>query len=522
MIRDLLDLSALGIYVHAASVSITLGFPVAIAVALWKYKKTGNERFLENAKVLTAILAINFALGGVTGTLVEFGLVQIWPGTIFAIETFAFTPLTLELIAFISEVAFLVLFIVTFGKWRVEKSLIVLSAYWAFALLSGALITSVNSWMQSPQGVGGAASAFYPFMPSYGESYIDVQKLVELKLVLFATGRSLSTIVQEPGFAENVGIVLSNPYAAFSGSYFTASIFHNLTAAVIVGLSFATLGYSFRYMRTKDKHYIELLKPMFLVLFALMLVQPTIFGHLMGTAVVENQPTKFALMEGANQTFTDPLIGLVAYGDPSHPIEGFDQLFQACSKTGNTSLLDLANELGLNLSSIVSPNTSIDRLNISISTICKGDLEQAMANMNAVHYSYYLKIAVGVVALLSSAVLALSYYNVKGLSWLARKFLVGNSYRAVFAWSFILFISASAAAILGWFVREVGRKPWTVYGLLYPQEVVTPIQLSQSPIFLAIASLVIIAVAVLGYGAMFLVATRPQLVKKIFREGEKR
>ena len=72
---------------------------------------------------LLAVLGLNFALGAITGTLVEFGLVQAWPGSIFAIATFGLIPLTLELVAFIGEIVLLVMFIVTLGKVRPPVSL---------------------------------------------------------------------------------------------------------------------------------------------------------------------------------------------------------------------------------------------------------------------------------------------------------------------------------------------------------------------------------------------------------------
>jgi len=107
-IDSLLALSAFGVYCHALFVSITLGFPVAIMALLFRYLKTGEEDYFRVAKVMTWVLALNFALGAITGTLVEFGLVQAWPGTILAIASFAFVPLALELLAFANEIAFLV------------------------------------------------------------------------------------------------------------------------------------------------------------------------------------------------------------------------------------------------------------------------------------------------------------------------------------------------------------------------------------------------------------------------------
>ncbi|MEM3391869.1 MAG: cytochrome ubiquinol oxidase subunit I, partial [Archaeoglobaceae archaeon] len=88
---------------------------------LWKHNRTGVEDYFRDAKIATSVLAVNFALGAITGTLVEFGLVQAWPGTIVAIATFAFTPLAFELVAFACEIALLVLFIVTLGKIKPMK-----------------------------------------------------------------------------------------------------------------------------------------------------------------------------------------------------------------------------------------------------------------------------------------------------------------------------------------------------------------------------------------------------------------
>ncbi|MFZ8809235.1 MAG: cytochrome ubiquinol oxidase subunit I, partial [Pyrobaculum sp.] len=70
--NPLLPLSALGIYLHGAYVSLTFGLPVAIGVMLWKYWKTGDKDYYKAARLMSAVLAVNFALGAINGTLVEF------------------------------------------------------------------------------------------------------------------------------------------------------------------------------------------------------------------------------------------------------------------------------------------------------------------------------------------------------------------------------------------------------------------------------------------------------------------
>ena len=104
LVSTLLSISALGIYIHAFFLSISLGFPFVIISLLFKYWRTKDRDYADATRTVTSVLGLNFALGAITGTLVEFGLVQAWPGTIFAIATFAFIPLTMELIAFIGEI----------------------------------------------------------------------------------------------------------------------------------------------------------------------------------------------------------------------------------------------------------------------------------------------------------------------------------------------------------------------------------------------------------------------------------
>jgi len=80
--------------------------------------------------------------------------------------------------------------------------------------------------------------------------------------------------------------------------------------------------------------------------------------------------------------------------------------------------------------------------------------------------------------------------------------------RRVLVLAILMVLGTALPAILGWAVREIGRKPWTVYGLLHPQEVISPVNYVVDPIFLAFAYIVVIGVNAFGLYAMYLVATR--------------
>ncbi|MEZ0290057.1 MAG: cytochrome ubiquinol oxidase subunit I [Sulfolobales archaeon] len=532
----LLSISALGIYLHAIFITITLGFPLAIASLLYAYERTKREYLMRAVRVLTYVLAVNFALGAVTGTLVEFGLVQIWPGTILAIASFVFAPLALELIAFANEIAFLILFIVTLGRIKTSLSIVILLIYWVFAMFSGLLITSVNSWLVAPFGVGSIPSALYPFLPDYGPLYADPQKLVALKILLISTGKTLQDLIQTPGVSEVVGVILKNPLVALVNPYALVSVLHNLVAAVIIGLSIALLGYSYRLYRSGSDAYRHVIKAFYPILLILILLQPTVLGHLMGESVVEYNPVKFAMMEGAYNTYHNPLIALLAYGDPSHPIVGFDNFYSSCERLGNATLGDLALSMGLTREALVDLSKSLrvdvdpsrlnETLSLKLADICKNDLDKARAKVEIVHIAYYTKISGGVVAFIASIALAGLLYNVPVLTSLSRRvmFLItgGDERKSILILSILVSLGVALASVLGWFVREVGRKPWTVYGLLYPEEVVTAVDYAYTPQFAALAAVVFLAVSLGGLYAMYLVASREarftELIERFFRK----
>lgn len=526
MVEGMLALSALGIYFHALFVSITLGFPLVIMALLYKYNKTGDEDYFRNAKTLTAVLAVNFALGAITGTLVEFGLVQAWPGTIIAIATFAFVPLALELVAFALEIAFLVLFIVTLGKVKPMKSFLILAAYWIFAVFSGVLITAVNSWLIAPWGTGIVAKALYPFMPEFGSLSTDVEKLLALKILALATGLPIQAIIQIPEVSAKLGIVLFDPYIAFLSPYALSSILHNLSAAFLVGLSIALLGLAVRYQQTKEGRHMKAIKVVAPIVFLLFLIQPTIFGHLMGESVVEFNPTKFAMMENALVSYNNPLIALVAYGDPSKEIVGFDQLRSSCELHGNAKLGDLANSVGLSKEKVLliakEVGVTVDPKKVSavydanLRDVCLSDLEKAVSKVQVVHASYYTKIFFGVIGFLASISLFASLRFESFSKIFSRLF--GD--RTLLILSIAIFLGSAIPSALGWFVREVGRKPWTVYGLLYPEELVTVVGYALTPQFLAFMALAILVIGLSGIYAMLIVAKREPKFLELLR-GEK-
>jgi len=509
----LLLVSALGIYIHALFLSISLGFPWIILALMYKWWRTKDRDYYDATKIVTSVLGVNFALGAITGTLVEFGLIQAWPGSIFVIATFGFVPLTLELIAFVGEVLFLIMFVVTLGRVRAHVSMGIMTAYLVMAIFSGAVITTVNSWLNVPWGTANLASEIYPFLPQYGPSAIDLQALVRLKIELvknLLTSGSSAQILQNPTLANNVGVTLTDPFVAFYSQYALASMLHAVSAAMIVGISFGLVGFAYRFFKTGNGKYIKIMRAFLPILLVLLILQPTLLGDFMGKTVAADQPTKFALMEGAQTTTHDPFVAFLAYGDPQHPIPGLEDFKTACESNRGKTLGQLVSSVLPNFDA--GPASSVD-----LHSLCLSSLSEAETAVTVVNTGYSVKVTMGVIALISLVALVALNFSLGPLSKLTESVLgpLGRK-RAVLLLSLLVLSACVLTASLGWFVREVGRKPWTVYGLLYPEELITPVPIN--PMVLAFFVLTFVAVAIMGLYGMYVVATSPlrfiELLKK--------
>ena len=510
----LLMISAFGIYIHAFFLSISLGLPWIILGLTYKWWRTEDEDYYNAARTATSVLGVNFALGAITGTLVEFGLVQAWPGSIFVIATFGFVPLTLELIAFVGEVLFLVMFIVTLRRVRPPVSICIMALYAIMAIFSGAVITTVNSWLNVPWGTANLATYIYPFLPQYGPSTVDMQALVKLKVQLvqsLLTSGSSSQVLQNSTLAGNVGTTLTDPFVAFYSPYAWASMLHAVNAGIIVGMSFGLAAYAYKFLRTGNAKYVKIMRAFLPILLILLVLQPTVFGDYMGKTVATSQPTKFALMEGAENSTQNPLIAFLAYGNPQQSIPGLQDFKRACEDNKNRTLGELASSVvpGLN----TGPASSIN-----LQDLCLSDLSKAETEMAPISSGYYAKIALGVIALISMIALVALNFSLGPLSTIAEYIVKPLGRRkAIPLLSFLILFACVLAASLGWFIREVGRTPWTVYGLLHPEELITPVPIN--PIVLALFVATFATVAVVGTYGMYLVATRPLRFVEFLRKG---
>jgi cytochrome d ubiquinol oxidase subunit I len=141
---------SLGFHIIFACVGMTM--PFFMAVSHWKWLKTGDEIYLRLTKAWSKGVAILFAVGAVSGTMLSFELGLLWPtfmehaGPIFGM------PFSLEGTAFFLEAIALGIYL--YGWKKVPKYL-----HWFFGLVvgitglaSGIFVVAANAWMNSPTG----------------------------------------------------------------------------------------------------------------------------------------------------------------------------------------------------------------------------------------------------------------------------------------------------------------------------------------------------------------------------------
>ena len=138
---------------HFFFVPLTLGMVWIVAILETMYVRSGNETYRKLTKYWGKLFLINFAMGVVTGIVMEFQFGMNWAGYANYVGDIFGAPLAIEaLLAFFLESTFLGLWI--FGWDKLSKKLHV-AVLWLVALgssLSALWILIANAFMQHPVG----------------------------------------------------------------------------------------------------------------------------------------------------------------------------------------------------------------------------------------------------------------------------------------------------------------------------------------------------------------------------------
>lgn len=146
-------LTMLTLSVHAIFATVGVGIPLMIAIAHWLGLKKKDNHYLLLAKRWARGYVITVAVGVVTGTAIALQLAILWPRFMeFAGQLIAL-PLFMETFAFFFEAIFLGLYLYTWNRFKNPKHhFLLLIPVLIGAAMSALFITSVNGFMNTPQG----------------------------------------------------------------------------------------------------------------------------------------------------------------------------------------------------------------------------------------------------------------------------------------------------------------------------------------------------------------------------------
>src|SRR5436190_17788081 len=143
---------ALSLGFHIIFSCIGMVMPFFMAVANYYYLKTNNVVYKNVAKAWSKGVAIFFATGAVSGTVLSFELGLLWPEVMKHAGPIFGMPFSLEGTAFFIEAIALGFFLYgwdRFNKWFHWFTGVVVGVS---GLASGILVVSANAWMNSPSG----------------------------------------------------------------------------------------------------------------------------------------------------------------------------------------------------------------------------------------------------------------------------------------------------------------------------------------------------------------------------------
>jgi cytochrome d ubiquinol oxidase subunit I len=137
---------------HIILASMGVAFPAITLIANWRGLRHRDDVALELARRWSKTMAVLFAVGAVTGTVLSFEMGLLWPGLMGRYGSVLGVGFAIEGIFFFTEAIFIAIYL--YGWKRLSPW----AHFWSgvpivIAGIGGALsVVSVNSWMNQPAG----------------------------------------------------------------------------------------------------------------------------------------------------------------------------------------------------------------------------------------------------------------------------------------------------------------------------------------------------------------------------------
>lgn len=237
---------------HYLFVALTLGLAPMVAISQTRYLRSGDDAHAQTTRFWGQIYVVNYALGIVTGIVMEFQFGLNWSGLSQAAGSVFGAPLALEtIVAFFIESTFLGLWVFGWGVLPRALHTVLIWIVTVTAYLSTFFILVANTFLQHPVG------------------YIQAQG----------------------------GLRLTNLLALLSSTSLLLTLGHVIAAALLTGGVFVAGVSAFRMIRSAGEH--EMFYPSFrlgVVVSAVAGVVVAVFGVVSLTNLASTQPAKSATL----------------------------------------------------------------------------------------------------------------------------------------------------------------------------------------------------------------------------------
>lgn len=294
---------ALSLGFHIIFSCIGMVMPFFMAVSHYLYLKKNDMMYRNITKAWSKGVAIFFAVGAVSGTVLSFELGLLWPGFMQHAGPIFGMPFSLEGTAFFIEAIALGFYLYgwdRFNKWFHWFTGVIVGVS---GLLSGILVVAANAWMNSPSGfdyVNGEYLNIDPVAAMFNDAWFS--QALHMSIAAFAaTGFAVAGV--------HAFMILKKKNIAFHSRSFQIAAIFGTIAAVLQPLS----------------------------------------GDISAKDVAQRQPAKLAAMEAhfhtekaapliiggivdeknkkVNYAIKIPgLLSFMAHGDFNTPVKGLDQI----------------------------------------------------------------------------------------------------------------------------------------------------------------------------------------------------
>jgi cytochrome bd ubiquinol oxidase subunit I len=174
-------LFGLSLVFHIVFAAVGVAMPLLMVLAEWRWRRTGSAVHLDLARRWAKGVAILFAVGAVSGTVISFELGLLWPRFMAFAGPIIGMPFSLEGFAFFAEAIFLGIYLYGWGRVGPRLHLASGVVVAASGAASAFFVTLANAWMNVPAGFelrAGAAADVRPlvamFPPGWAHEVIHV------------------------------------------------------------------------------------------------------------------------------------------------------------------------------------------------------------------------------------------------------------------------------------------------------------------------------------------------------------